>query len=151
MFERDLQQKLKNIFGLRKVTFNAPKEDTPEQDTLFITISSARTSTAGKVGIQRARVTGFLTVFSQAMLTETESNSKDVRLPFGFFAKRISQAAYVDTKPFFFEEEREVTNSPARTQNLHERQVSFTFLYSAQYDPDRGELNEVDFNIEFGG
>jgi hypothetical protein len=150
MFELDLQKKLMRIFGLSKVTYLAPTEETAEQDTLFITITEVKARTGGNIASQSARVKGVLTVFSQGMLHETH-DAKEVRLSYGYFSRRIAQAAYADTKPFFFEEERDIAGSPARVQNLHERQVNFTFLYSAQYDPDRGELNEVDFQIEFGG
>lgn len=102
---------------------------------------------AGNAPMATARVTGFLTVFSQGVLDETDE-SAGVRLPFGFFAKRIAQANPEDTRPFFFGPESDVSNSAARFQNLHERQVPFTFLYSAQYDPDRGQLNGLEFNLE---
>ncbi len=151
MFERDLQRKLERIFGLSKTTFLAPNHEAPEQDTLFITVERSVVRAGGNVALASARINGTLTVFSQGMLRETEvddEENKGVRLPFGFFGKRIHQADASDTKHFFFESEQDVAGSPVRVQNLHERQVAFTYLYSAQYDPDRGELNQVNFTLE---
>jgi hypothetical protein len=39
-------------------------------------------------------------------------------------------------------------NSPARLQNIAERRAAFVYLYSAQYDPDQGELTSLTFGDE---
>lgn len=126
---------------------HAPDHEAPEQDTLFVTIFDAPVRTGGNVAMAYARVRGVITVFAQAALGET-CGQAGMRLPFGYFAKRIAQASRADTDPFFFESEQDIANSPVRMQNLHERQVNFTFLYSTQYDPDRGELSEININVE---
>ncbi len=144
--------KLQKIFGIPKATMLAPDYDAPEQDTLFITVEDSVSKAGGKTSNVTARVKGFLTVFSQAMLSEVQKSNgeadKAMRLPLGYFTKRIHQADYALTKDFFFERERDVVGSPARVQNLHERQVPFTYLYSAQYDPDRGEMTDITFTLE---
>lgn len=130
MFQNDLKKRFERIFGIKKVTFNAANPETPEQDTLFIEIQNVATRLAS--GKQTARVLGAATVFAQAD-----------RLTYGFFAKRIENADHADTKHFFFESEQDIVNSPCRMVNLHERRLGFVFLYDSQYDPDKGELNEL--------
>lgn len=131
MFRKTLEEKLKKIFGFEKVTFDAPS-DAFEQDTLFIEIQQPRTrTTQAKV---YARVTGQLVVFSQ-----------DNKMPFGFFNKRIEKAPNALTKDFFFYDiDVNVENSPARFQNIYERRVSFIFFFTAQYDPNLGELTTLE-------
>lgn len=133
MFRKELSEKLKAIFQVSKTTFEAPSESF-EEDTLFIEISSAPTRfSAGRVAL--AKVTGQLVVFSQ-----------EGKFPFGFFGRKIEQAAKEATIPFFFYEiDTEILNSPARMVNLHERRCSFLFLFKADYDPNQGELTSIGF------
>jgi hypothetical protein len=131
VFRKDLKARLDKIFGLKKSTYDAPGESF-EQDTLFIQIDpgSRQRVTGGKA---YAKVTGTLTVFSQAD-----------KLPYGFFHKSIHRAAKELTSPiFFFDVDTDIANSPARVQNIHERQARFVFLWSGQYDPNQGELTEL--------
>ncbi len=134
MFRKEMQEKLHRIFGLAKTTYDAPSESF-EQDTLFIHVEEAKNRvTQGKAF---SKVSASIAVFSQ-----------DNKLPFGFFHKRISQADLADTRDFLFTDfDVDVAQSPARLQNIHERRARFTYLYQAQYDPNQGELTEV----EFGG
>jgi len=132
MYQDELKSKLKRIFGLRKTTFDAPSESF-EQDTLFVEISESYSRMTKNT--QTSRVNGVLVVYSQGD-----------KLPYGFFNKKIEQADAVLTKDFFFYGfDQNPANSPARTMNIYERRVNFVYLYSAQYDPDQGELTEVDF------
>lgn len=132
MFERDLENRLKRIFGFQKVTFSYPSDEF-EQDVLFIQIERSNCKVSGNDGgKQTARATGTLVAFSQ-----------DKRLPYGFFAKRIENADKSDTSKFFFHSEIDVPASEARLQNIHERQCSFVFLYDSQYNPERGELSSL--------
>lgn len=134
MFRKDLQRRLEQIFGIEKTTFLAPSDEF-EQDTMFIDVisSSPRLSNASG-GRETAKVSGTITVFSQ-----------DNRLPYGFFNKAIERADPELTNPlFFFDIDTDIGSSPARTQNIHERRVSFVFLYDAQYDPNRGELTSLE-------
>ncbi len=136
MFQKDLQARFQRIFQVPNTTFNAPDFNAPEQDTLFIEILTVRSRmSASDGGRETARVLGAATLFSQ-----------NTRLPYGFFAKRVEQARSVDTKGLFFETEQDVAASPARMINLHERRLPFMFLYDSQYDPDRGEISEIDFS-----
>lgn len=135
MFKKELESKLKKIFGFEKVTFNAPS-DSFEQDTLFVQIDNPRTRTSeGKV---YARVTGKIFAYSQ-----------DDKLTYGFFNKRIDKAVHSLTKDFFFYDiDMNEDNSPARLQNITERRASFVFFFAAQFDPNLGELTTLNTEIE---
>lgn len=138
MFRKELEKRLKNIFGFRKISFDAPSESF-EQDTLFVDISEVRTNAAP--GKASAYVRGSLSVFSQ--------NDK---LPYGYFNKRLQTASASLTKSlFFYDIDTNVLNSPARMQNISERRTSFVFLYSEQYDPNRGQLTQVNYSEEQSG
>lgn len=134
MFKNDLQKRFERIFGFKKTTYLAPS-DKFEQDTLFITVQTARTKVSdAEGGRETAKVTGFITVYSQ-----------DNRLPFGFFSKRINAADPSDTERlFFFDMEVDKADSPARLQNIHERSIGFVFLYDSQFDPDKGSLTSLE-------
>lgn len=137
MFERDLENRFKRIFGIKKTTYDAPNYEAPEQDTLFIEILEVRSRMSSKSGGRATcKVIGAAVVFSQA-----------TKLPFGFFAKRVEQAALADTGNLIFEREIDVPGSPARLINLHERRMGFTFLYDTQYDPDRGDLTRLTISL----
>lgn len=131
MFRRALQEKMQKIFGFEKVTYASPSDEF-EQDTLFIEINQPRTRTSeGKVF---AKVTGQIVVFSQ-----------DNKMPYGFFHKRIEKAGHELTKDvFFFDVDVNQENSPARMQNISERRTSFVFFFTAQYDPNIGELTTLE-------
>lgn len=126
MFEKALEQNLRSIFGIKKITFDAPSESN-EQDVLFIEISVSNNTI--KDGEQIARVAGKLTMFSQ--------NDK---LPFGFFSKKIHEAKTSWTKPFFFHDMEENSN---RYANICERRVGFVYFFNSQYDPDLGTMNSI--------
>lgn len=135
MFKNQLKKNLEAIFGFRKTTYDAPS-DKCEQDTLFIEINQCRTN-AGE-GRATAEVSGTLTVFSKAEA-----------LPFGFFNKKIATAKPEFSKDiFFFEIDTDVATSPARLINLTERRTSFVYFYKKQFDPNQGELNELEFEGE---
>lgn len=138
MFKNELMRRCNLIFGFEKTTFDAPSEKF-EQDTLFLVIDSARSRIVGvKGGRSTSRVVGALLVFSQ-----------NDRFPYGYFTKRVENAPYPLTRDFFFYDfDQDVSDSPARMQNIHERRTNFIFFFDSQYDPDKGELNEVTFTIE---
>ena len=137
MFRKEMAARLSRIFGLTKVSYDEPGESF-EQDTLFVEIEECLSrATEGKA---YAKVTGSVVIFSQ----------RD-KLPYGFFAKRLAQAALADTKPFFFfDVDVDALNSPARMQNISERRARFVYLYSAQYDPNQGALTSLDVaNVKY--
>lgn len=132
MFRKEMKEKLKAIFGVREVSFDFPG-DNFEQDVLFVDVIESRTN-AGQ-GTVRAKVTGSIYMFSQVD-----------KLPYGFFTKKLQQADAELKKDFFFHDlDTNALNSPARMQNISERRGSFVYLYSAQYDPEQGELTSVEF------
>lgn len=135
MFRKDLHDRLQKIFGFKKVTFQAPSESF-EQETLFVQINSPRVKVTGSS--IAARVEGTLIVFSQ-----------DNKMPYGFMQKRIEEANPDLTRPLFFSEiDIDVATSPARLQNIHERRTNFLFLFKTQYDPNKGQLTELEFTGE---
>lgn len=135
MFRAELKEKLEKIFGVKKVTFDAPS-DQFEQDTMFIEITNPRV----KIGPAKvkARVTGAIVMYSQ-----------DNKMPYGFFAKRIEKADPLLTKKFFFfDVDQNKEDSPARLINISERRTSFVFLYEAQYDPNVDYIESFESSIE---
>lgn len=136
MFKAELKSSLVRIFGIKNTTFEEPDPEAPEQDVLFIEITEAKTRPYSPDRIA-AKVTGNLILFSQAD-----------RTPYGFFAKRIEQADGADRNKFIFGREIDIPDSTARVQNIHEKQVPFTFLFDAQYDPERGSLTSLETNLE---
>lgn len=138
MFKKEMAEKLKAIFGVKEVKFDEPGESF-EQDTLFVEVQKCRSNTGQ--GRATARVTGALIFFSQ-----------NEKLSYGFFNKRLQQASGKLTAPFyFFDIDVEALGSQARYQNISERRASFVYLYSAQYDPNQGQLTGVEINVEIEG
>jgi hypothetical protein len=129
-----MAQKLSDIFGFKKTTFDAPSvgpNGSFEQDTLFIEINEAQSRVTN--GKAYAKVFGSLIVFSQMD-----------KMPFGYFNKKIHQSDPEWTKNFFFFDiDLNPASSPARLQNISERRVRFVYLYSGDYDPAHGELTEL--------
>lgn len=129
MFESELLDKIKTIFDFKKVTYARPG-DSQEQEGVFIDIKSARCKIVEKRQI--AAVTGTIYVFG---------NSE--KLPYGYFAKKISAADASLTKDLFFFDFEE---NKGIIQNIAERSVSFHFLFDSQYDPNIGTLNQVNLS-----
>lgn len=128
MFETALEEKLKKIFKVEKVSFSQPGESR-EQGCIFVEIENSRN--AIKDGRQIARVSGNVVMFGPAE-----------KLKFGFFSKAINAADSDDTKDlFFFDFE---TNTKLY-QNLVQRGFSFVYFFNGQYDPDLGTLTSVNF------
>lgn len=138
MFRNDLTRRLEKIFGM-PVTFDEVSDDY-EQDKIFVEIEVSRSRVSGaNGGLETARVVGTMVVYSQAN-----------KLPFGFFSKKIGKAdSRYSGAIFFYDIDVDLPDSPARLINIHERRTSFVFLYNSQYDPSKGELNELDTTINF--
>lgn len=141
MFKNELLSRCEAIFGFKKTTYLA-KSDKFEQDTLFIDIENVRSRVSGADGGRTvAKVLGSLVVYSQ-----------DDRFPYGYMTKRIQNAPFALTRDFFlFAFDEDIQDSPARVQNLHERRTRFIFFFNSQYDPEKGELNEVTFSLDEEG
>ncbi len=130
MFEKNLETKLKRIFGLPKVTFDRPSES-QEQEAVFIVIENAKCRV--KDGRAIARVTGKLLVYAAID-----------QLPYGYFSKRIEDADPDDLAGLFFYEFEE---NRGMFRNLAERSVSFVYLFDEQYDPAVGTITSINFSL----
>ncbi|AEG42317.1 hypothetical protein BdPhPhi1402_gp20 [Bdellovibrio phage phi1402] len=133
MFEKSLQDKFKKLFGFKKVTYDQPSQETKEQEVLFVQVESA--PVRFKDGSAHIKVTGRALVYAQAG-----------KLPFGFFSKAIEQANFTDstlTKDLHFED---LEANAKYFQNLVMRTFNFTYFFSAQYDPDHGQITSVTFS-----
>lgn len=128
MFKRILEQKLKNIFKIDKVSFAAPS-DTNEQNILFVEIKTCPLKVTESVSTCRA--TGKLTLFSVSE-----------KIPFGYFHKRIYNSYMDDVKDLFFYNIEENTNY-AGAGNLVERSAEFVFFYKEQFDPAHGVITTL--------
>lgn len=121
----DVEKKLREIFGIDKVTFSEPGSF--EQDTLFVEVEDCKVRPSK--GFAYGQLTGSLVLFTQAE-----------KAPLGFFAKRINNSGTKAKDFFFYEVDTEILNSPARVQNISERRCRFRYFYKEQYDPARGQL-----------
>lgn len=130
MFEKELESKLKKIFGVKKVTYDQPS-DTREQECLFLEVEVPNNSI--KDGRALARVTGKATMFGSAE-----------KLHFGFFSKAIRQASIDDTRPFFFSD---IEANTKFYQNIVQRSFSFVYFFTTQYDPKIGTLTSVEITV----
>lgn len=134
MFKKELTERLKNIFEIKKVSFDEPS-DSYEQDVLFVSVSNSRERVSkDKV---TARVDGILRIYT-----------RNDKLLYGFFTKAIERAKASDKDNLFFFGEQDVQSSPARMINLQERIINFNFLFSTQYDPDKGELTSLEVECQ---
>lgn len=129
MFEKALSDKFKTIFDFKKVRYDRPSEETPEQQVLFIQVDEPHCQI--KDGRQLARVAGQATVLAEAE-----------QLPFGYFAKRIASADKEVTKDLFF---FDIDQNSRTYMNIVQRSFSFVFFFNSQYDPDTGTITSVTF------
>lgn len=129
MFEDKLKEKFERIFKIKKVTYEQPSE-AKEQTCLWIDIADSQNVI--KDGTAVARVEGTCTVFGRSDA-----------LPFGFFSKAIQEAAPSDTIDLFFFDFEQNTKY---YQNLVQRDFSFVYFFKDQYDPEQGELTELELN-----
>jgi len=131
VFEKQLEADFKEIFGVKKVTYDQPGSS-QEQENLFIEVDESRNSFSDKK--EKARVTGKAIMFG--------NNEK---LTFGFFSKAIAQADPNLTKKFFFFDFEANTK---RYQNIVQRGFSFIYFYDGEYDPDTGNIDSIDYTLE---
>lgn len=134
MFEASLKSKFEKIFQLKRTTFDTHGDpadvhsDSRQQECLFIEIVDSRNMI--KDGKAVARVTGRAHVFCQ-----------NEKLPYGYFSKKIRNADKADTRDFFF---YDLEQHDPFFLNIARRSFSFIYLFSTQYDPNLGLLNELE-------
>lgn len=131
MFEKDLSDCFKKIFGFKKVRFEQPGES-QEQECLFVDIDIVDSRIKDKRYI--ARVTGSALIYA---------NSD--KLPFGFFAKCIDKADAALKKDLFF---TEIEANSKTFQNIAQRTFSFIYFVNKQFDPEKGQITSIETNVE---
>jgi len=125
--EKFIKDSFKEIFGLKKVTFNRPDPDIQEQDVLFVEATPTRPSI--RDGVEQYRVEGRGFCFVQ-----------DEKMPMGFFAKKIRLAKNSVTKPFFF---FNIDSNESTYLNIGQRGFEFVLLYTGQYNPPAGNIESI--------
>lgn len=133
MFKADLTSKMKQIFGINRVSFDRPGESM-EQEMIWIEVDSSMNRISPPR--QTAWVKGKIRIFG---------NSD--KLPYGFLSKRINAANPDLTRDIFFYDFEENAET---FRNIVERSMSFHYLYEGQYDPAIGEISEVNLSIAEG-
>ncbi len=123
-----MQEQLKRILDLDKVTFDIPGES-QEQEAAFIQVETAQTRLVDKRQI--ARVTGTLRIFA---------NSE--KMPYGYLSKQLAKAASSDTRSWTF---HKFDENRGTYRNIVERLATFTYLFDSQFDPSLGTITSVDF------
>jgi len=133
MFKDKMKAQLKGIFKFKDTTFDA-YSDEYEQDVLFIEVRECIERVfSGGISM---KVTGDLIYFSQVD-----------RIKYGNMIKLIEKANASDKNPFLFYDIDNVNNSSqARIQNKVERRISFTYLYTGEFDPDKGEMTSLEMD-----
>lgn len=131
MFEKELAEKMKAIFKVEDVTYDAPGESR-EQKKLFLEIEEPRFRFTDKKA--RALVTGRGTIFGRS---ET--------LPFGYITEAISTAHKDLTKDLIF---RDFETNQQRFRDIIERGFSFTYFFTTQHDPAVDSMEGVSIIIE---
>lgn len=127
MFEKPLEEKFKRIFDVKKVSYDQPS-DSEEQDTIFINIETSKNTI--KDTAQISRVIGQGIIFGQAN-----------KLKFGFLSKKIA-ASIEDTKLLYF---YDIEENDKLFNNVVQRSFSFVYFFNSQYDPDKGTIEQIDF------
>lgn len=131
MVEKELSEKLQRIFKIKKTSFDDPGA-AAEQECLFINIETSVPSVRDQ--IMKQKVMGTCTLFG--------TNQK---LTVGYIPKCIQEANPGDTKDFFF---HDMETNTRRFKDKVQRGFSFVYFFSAQYDPEKGTLDEIDFTTQ---
>lgn len=131
MFEKELEDKFKKIFGLSKVTYDSPGESF-EQGCLFVDIDNSKNTI--KDGKAVAMVTGNAVIYGQS-----------AKIPFGFFSKAIRNAEVELVKDLFF---FDIETNTQRMRDIVQRGFSFVYFFRGQYDPDIGTITSINIEIE---
>jgi len=131
MFEKELQEKIQKIFGVEKVTYDAPGESV-EQLCIFIDIENSKNTF--KDGQVLSMVTGRASMSGPAP-----------KIPFGFFSKAIIKAEKALTKDLFF---YDIETNAQRMGDIIQRGFSFVYFFRGQHDPKIGTITSVTISIE---
>lgn len=127
MVEKELQDRLKRIFQVSKVTMDAPGF-APEQETLYVNIETAKVRTIE--GLIKFDVRGTLSIVGPSD-----------KIPLGYLSRKLLQAPHALTKGLAL---YDLETNSKRGNNLVERGSSFIYFFSTQYDPDLGSITAID-------
>ncbi len=114
-----------------KATFDLTDKEVKEQNVLYVDVVNSVGTT--KQGRAIFKVSGDIFIYAP--------NDK---LTFGYFNKCLEKADPSDSLDLFF---HKIDYSGEYMGNLVERRCSFVYFYSAQYDPEAGEINEIETAI----
>lgn len=131
MFEKELAEKMKAIFQVEDVSYDAPGASR-EQTKLWLEIEQPKFGFTDKK--VEAMVTGRGTIYG-----------KNEFLTYGFLASAIEKADAALTKDLFFSDFETNTN---RFRDIAERGFSFVYFFNSQHDPATGSITSVTTSIE---
>lgn len=124
--EKDMEGKLRRIFGLEKVSFDLASIS-KEQEGIHIAVERCVTRIKDKREI--ARVTGKIIVFASTK-----------KMPMGFFQRQLDKADPADKQDFFFSD---FEANVGQLVDIVERSASFVYFYNGQYDPSIGRIESI--------
>lgn len=128
MFKKQLEHDLLKIFGIDIIRFESVSES-QEQAAIFVEIEKVISTIKEKEQLYRVDCRVRLFARSEA-------------LPFGFLMKQIQAADPNVSQKFFF---YDLEENAGTFQNINERSFKFIYFYNSEFDPDRGELTEIQF------
>ena len=128
MFKKQLENDLVKIFDIDKIRFDSVSES-QEQAAIFVQVESVRSTITDK--LQSYKVEAEVRLFARSEA-----------LPFGFLMKQIMQAPKEVSQRFFF---YDLEENAGTFQNINERSFKFIYFYKNEFDPNRGELTELEF------
>lgn len=133
MFEATLQNQIKRIFQIDKVSYDQPGESN-EQEGAFIRVDQAM----GRIkdGRQLCHVQGRISIFA----------NQD-KLKYGYFAKKLSAATQSDKDGLYF---YDFEDNRGTYRNIVERSCGFIYLFDSQHDPAIGTITSVDLSYPEG-
>lgn len=129
--EKELSEKLKKIFKVKKVSFDDPGP-AGEQECLFIAVEKSTNS--ARDGVFKAMVQGTCLIFGT-----------NLKLPFGYISKCLQEADSEDTVGLHC---YDLETNTRQFKDKVQRGFSFVYFFSSQYDPEKGTLEEIDFTTQ---
>lgn len=134
MFTKDLETKLKNIFGSQKVVFDSFQLG-KEQETLFVEIDSAKDyTTDGNMGML---VVGRLGISGPAG-----------KFKYGWAHKKIEIANRSDTDSFIFGRNELPIKFVHNSNEFIKYEVDFVYRFHASFNPRADKIESAEIKIQ---